>query len=470
MDKNSSLSSISPLDGRYGGKLGDFNELVSEAALIRYRVRVESAWLLHLAEQKDIGADVGLDTDCRKLLQSIFSDTAQIEPSEVKALEKKTNHDVKAVEYYLRSTLAEAGATDQTQAFVHFACTSEDINNLSYGMMLDDVRRLHLQPVMTSVLEALCDIAKRNAGLSMLSRTHGQSASPTTLGKEFSVFAWRLHRQLQQLTKVQIEAKMSGAVGHYNAHMVAYPHIDWIAVSKEFIEGHIGLKQNQVTTQIESHDSTIEYLDTIRRFNSILLGFCRDVWSYISIGYFSQKTKDGEVGSSTMPHKVNPIDFENAEGQLGIANGLLNHFAEKLLISRWQRDLSDSTVLRNVGVALGHSLLAYHSVLKGLDKLVVNKSRLTTDLDDSWEVLTEAVQTVMRRRGIADAYERLKDFSRGQPVDEAMLGRLIEATDELSERDKKLLKLLTPESYTGLAEQMTNRTLDKIAKELGEMQ
>jgi len=261
---------------------------------------------------------------------------------------------------------------------------------------------------------------------------------------------------------------MSGAVGHYNAHIVAYPEVDWIELSRSFIEERIGLKQNQITTQIENHDSTIEYLDSVRRFNSILLGFCRDIWSYISIGYFSQKTKEGEVGSSTMPHKVNPIDFENAEGQLGIANGLLNHFADKLLASRWQRDLSDSTVLRNIGVALGHSLLAYHSVMKGLGKLVVNQDRLASDLDQAWEVLTEPVQTVMRRRGVSDAYERLKSFSRGQVVSKQMLEQFIDSTKELSEQDKKLLKMLTPNNYTGLAAQMAEDTVKRIAKESGE--
>jgi len=463
--KNSNLSNISPLDGRYAGKLGNFNDFVSEAALICYRTRVEAAWLLHLARDKDVGADIELSRACQALLEEILSGTKELSPEVVKEFEQTTNHDVKAVEYYLRDLLKEAGASDKELAFLHFACTSEDINNLSYGMMLNEVRCSHVLPAMRSLIDAINSLATKYSDLPMLSRTHGQSASPTTLGKEMAVFSWRLHRQRTFLSSVQLEAKMSGAVGHYNAHAVAYPEVDWVEVSRLFIEDRIGLKQNQITTQIESHDSTIEYLDSIRRFNSILLGFSRDVWSYISIGYFSQKTKAGEVGSSTMPHKVNPIDFENAEGQLGIASGLLNHFADKLLISRWQRDLSDSTVLRNIGVALGHSMLAYQSVMKGLDKLVVNKGRLSSDLEQSWEVLTEPVQTVMRRRGVVDAYERLKNFSRGQAITKEMLEKLIDSTSELSAQDKKLLKMLTPENYTGLASQMATSTVERITEE-----
>jgi adenylosuccinate lyase len=372
----------------------------------------------------------------------------------VKTWEKTTNHDVKAVEYALRDLLLEAKATPRDLAMIHFACTSEDINNLSYALMLRDTRDHILLPWMESVIEALTHMCETLASTPMLSRTHGQTASPTTMGKELAVFAHRLQRQRLQLLSARFDGKMSGAVGNYNAHIAAYPEIDWPVFAKEFIEGRLGLDHNPLTTQIENHDGFVEYCDVIRRFSTIAIDLCRDMWGYISVGYFKQTLKAGEVGSSTMPHKVNPIDFENAEGNFGLACSLASHFGDKLPISRWQRDLSDSTVLRSFGSLAGHFLLALKSLHKGLSKVTVDRGRLEKDLDDSYEVLGEAIQTLMRRRGIPDAYERLKAATRGQAVTSQSLKDLVDSIDELTAQDKLYLKELTPASYTGLASRL----------------
>ena len=444
------LNAISPVDGRYLGKLQDLTDLVSESALIKARIKVEAHWLLYLAEHAEIQKDLVLTAPVKKALEGLSQSPADSAALKVKEIEATTNHDVKAVEYYIREVLLEAGADNKVLAFIHFACTSEDINNLSYGLILKDAREKSLIPTMDQIISHLSEMAVTHKETPMLSRTHGQTASPTTLGKECAVFAHRLQRQRVQLESLKILGKMNGAVGNYNAHLIAYPTIQWHEFSKGFIK-NLGLEQNPLTTQIENHDSMVEYFDCVKRFNTILIGFCRDIWSYISIGYFRQKPKEGEVGSSTMPHKVNPIDFENAEGNLGIANSLLGHFAEKLPISRWQRDLSDSTVQRAIGPAFGHSVLAYKSCLKGLHKLHVQEGTLLKDLDEAWEVLGEAVQTVLRRYGAHDAYEQLKKATRGQSVTKEALHDLIDSSAILPQEVKQTLKNLHPKDYTGCA-------------------
>ncbi len=454
-DLNQRLWAISSLDGRYGEHFGDLAPHVSEAALITYRVKVEAAWLLHLAEIPALATILKLKPEIKTLLTKYA--TEDLTPAllkEVKKFEETTNHDVKAVEYFLRKKLTEAKADNMVLSFLHFACTSEDINNLAYALMLNEVRNGLLLRQMDYILQELAIKADEYAALPMIARTHGQTASPTTLGKELAVFGHRLRKQRNIFAAVKLEAKVNGAVGNYNAHMAAFPKIDWPKVTKDFIEKRFGLSQNVLTTQIENHDSMIEYLDALRRFNTILLGFCRDTWSYISLGYFKQFMNKDEVGSSTMPHKVNPIDFENAEGNLGVAIAISQHLSEKLPISRWQRDLSDSTVLRVLGSLFGHSLLSYSSCQKGLAKISANKPRIAADTEPAWEVLAEAIQTVMRRYGVADAYERLKDISRGREVTKEMFFEIIEKCDELPAAAKADLKKLTPTSYTGIAEKL----------------
>ncbi|SMF22262.1 adenylosuccinate lyase [Pseudobacteriovorax antillogorgiicola] len=449
------LFAVSAVDGRYRSKVEELAPLTSEAGLIANRIRVEAAWLLHLDECPEIHGDLNLPASIKPVLAELVTGPSQEAFISVKDYEKTTNHDVKAVEYYLRDVLKNHGCDDQQLAFIHFACTSEDINNLSYALMLKDCRDQVLLPYMDRIIDDLKAKAKQTASLPMLSRTHGQTASPTTLGKEFAVFGHRLLKQRQSLAAVELEGKMSGAVGNYNAHISAYPSVDWHQLSRSFIEERLGLKQNPLTTQIENHDSMIAFTDLVKHFNTILIGFARDMWSYISIGYFKQQTKAGEVGSSTMPHKVNPIDFENAEGNLGIANGIASHLSDKLLISRWQRDLSDSTVQRVLGTLFGHALIAYKSTLKGLDKVLVNEERLREDLDQAWEVLAEPVQTVMRRYGIADAYERLKAATRGRPVDRDAIQSMIRDCQEIPVQAKQDLLALTPATYLGIAESLT---------------
>lgn len=459
------LDAISPLDGRYRNQLAGLDHFVSEAALIRYRLRVEAGWLLSLANEPALRSHLNLKPAVLALLQ-LWAETPPADAvTAVKQTERTTNHDVKAVEYVLREALTQAGADSQVLAFVHFACTSEDINNLAYALMLKDLREQRLVPLMDRLLADLTSKIEQYAAVPMLARTHGQSATPTTLGKELAVFAHRLWRLRQEFAGLSLDAKLNGAVGNYNAHLIAFPEVDWPRLSRRFIQDHLGLRQNPLTTQIESHDAMVAYVRIVEHFNTILIGFCRDIWAYISLGYFSQKAIAGEVGSSTMPHKVNPIDFENAEGNLGLANALAMHFAQKLPISRWQRDLSDSTVQRALGSLLGHSELAWRSLLKGLGKIAHEPQRMAADLEQAWEVLAEAVQTVMRRYGVADAYERLKAATRGQAqITRQDLMNLVEACPELPESAKQTLRDLTPASYLGCAAQLAMEFVTGVRK------
>ncbi len=448
------LTALSPLDGRYQGKLADLRPLMSEYGLIYFRVLVEVRWLIWLADTPEI-TELSLNDNARDLLEGIITNFSTEDAEEVKNLEKTTNHDVKAVEYFLQQKLANHA---ELIPFIHFSCTSEDINNVSYALMLSHARNQQLLPTLEKILDDLQSKTKAYADLPMLSRTHGQTASPTTLGKEFANVCARLNRQFQQLKQSPILAKFNGAVGNYNAHSCAYPDIDWPALNKRFIKS-LGLQWNAYTTQIEPHDYVAEILHILMRANTILIDLARDIWSYISIGYFAQKSIKSEVGSSTMPHKVNPIDFENAEGNLGLANALSDHLANKLPISRWQRDLTDSTVLRNLGAVVGYCLLSYQSLLKGLSKINANEERITSDLNQHWEVLAEAVQTVMRRHGISDAYEQLKAFTRGKAITEETIKLFIEQLS-LSDELKSELKELTPSSYIGHAVSLANKIGD----------
>ncbi|HEU5399526.1 MAG TPA: adenylosuccinate lyase, partial [Gammaproteobacteria bacterium] len=414
--ESSALTALSPLDGRYAGKTEKLRQLFSEYGLMRQRIRVEIAWFTALAGEAAIAEVPPLTDDAAGFLAGLTSGFDLKAAERIKEIESTTNHDMKAVEYYLKECMVERPAFKKVSEFVHFGCTSEDINNLSYGLMLQEGREQLLLPIMDRMIERLRALAHRYADHAMLSRTHGQPASPTTLGKELANVVFRLRRQRAQLKAVEILGKMNGAVGNYNAHLAAYPDVDWQAMSRRTVES-LGLVWSPYTIQIEPHDYMAEYFDALARFNTVLLDASRDIWGYISIGYFKQKPAAGEVGSSTMPHKVNPIDFENAEGNLGLANALLRHFAEKLPVSRWQRDLTDSTVQRNIGVGVGHSVLAYESFLKGLSKLEADAERMQADLDANWEVLAEAVQTVMRRHGVDEPYEKLKALTRGRRVD-----------------------------------------------------
>jgi adenylosuccinate lyase len=452
----SPLTAVSPLDGRYAEKTAALRPIASEWALIRYRLRVETAWLRALAAEPGVAELPAFSAAAEAALERIGDEFGEADARRVKEIERTTNHDVKAVEYFLRERLATAPELAGTSEFVHFACTSEDINNLSYALMLRDLRDEVLLPELDGVLGGLRALAERFADQPMLSRTHGQPASPTTLGKEVAVFVGRLVRQRRQIAGVEVLGKMNGAVGNYNAHLAAYPDVDWEALSQRFVES-LGLGWNPCTTQIEPHDWMAELCDALARANRVAIDFARDVWGYISLGYFRQRVVKGEVGSSTMPHKVNPIDFENAEGNLGVANALLSHLSEKLPISRWQRDLTDSTVQRNVGSAAGHCLIAYQSLRRGLGKLEVDRARLDADLEASWEVLAEAVQTVLRRHGVPDAYERLKALTRGQRIDREGLLRFVEGLP-LPEAEKKRLAALTPGAYTGNASVQARRT------------
>ncbi|GBE10217.1 adenylosuccinate lyase [bacterium BMS3Bbin12] len=443
------LTAVSPIDGRYGAKTDELRPLFSEYGLIHHRVLVEVRWLEALAEAPAIAEVAPLSDRARAILQGIADHFTLEDARRVKNIERTTNHDVKAVEYFLKEKIAGNAELEAVGEFFHFACTSEDINNLAYALMLRTARAQALLPPMDELIDVLRDLAHRYARRAMLSRTHGQPASPTTLGKELANFVHRLRRQRDQLAAVTLFGKMNGAVGNFNAHRVAYPEVDWPGFSARFVRG-LGLEWNPYTTQIEPHDYMVELFDAVARFNVILIDFCRDVWGYISLGYFHQRTVAGEVGSSTMPHKVNPIDFENAEGNLGLANALLRHLGEKLPISRWQRDLSDSTVLRNLGVGVAHCAIAYRSCLKGLAGLDVDDARLDADLDANWEVLAEAVQTVMRRHGVPRPYEQLKELTRGRRVDREVLRRFL-AGLEIPEEALRRLAELTPAGYTGNA-------------------
>ncbi len=446
------LSALSPLDGRYAAKAAPLRPIFSEYGLMHRRVRVEIAWLIAMADEPAIGEVPALSVGARTLLDTIAEDFSDADGERIKAIERTTNHDVKAVEYFIKEKIADHPELAQAKEFVHFACTSEDINNLAYGLMLRDARERVLLPALDRVIDALRAMAHAQAARPMLSRTHGQTASPTTLGKEIANVAARLVRQRRQIAGVELSGKINGAVGNYNAHLVAYPDVDWPAFAQRFVEA-LGLVFNPWTTQIEPHDCVAEIGDAMRRANTVLIDFSRDVWGYVSLGYFKQKLKEGEVGSSTMPHKVNPIDFENAEGNFGLANALFEHFSAKLPISRWQRDLTDSTVLRALGTAFGHSLIALDSLMKGLGKLEVNPARLEADLDASWEVLAEAVQTVMRRHGLPNPYEQLKTLTRGQGITRDSMHAFIGGLDLPADAKTRLLAL-TPASYAGLAERL----------------
>ena len=445
-----SLLALSPLDGRYAGKVEALRPIFSEFGLIAARVRVEVEWLLALAAEPGIVELEPLPAPAIARLRALSNEFSTADAARVKEIERTTNHDVKAVEYFIKERLKDDADLSAALEFVHFACTSEDINNLSYSLMLGRARETVLLPALDSLAATLRSLAHTHAALPMLSRTHGQTASPTTVGKEFANVLARLERQRGQLAGIQMLGKINGAVGNYNAHAVAYPDMDWPAFARRFVES-LGLDFNPYTTQIEPHDGIAELCDVQRRINIIAIDLCRDVWGYISQGYFKQSVKAGEVGSSTMPHKVNPIDFENAEGNFGIANSLLAHFSEKLPISRWQRDLTDSTVLRALGTGFGHSLIAFDSLARGLGKLSANNERLAADLDAAWEVLAEPVQTVMRQHGLANPYEQLKALTRGQGIDQAAMRGFIAGLD-LPESVRARLLALTPGSYVGLAE------------------
>jgi len=451
----SPLAALSPLDGRYARTAEPLRRFFSEQALIRYRVKVELAWLEALAAERGIREIKPFSPATKKAFSNLEKAFSEKDAEQIKAIEAETNHDVKAIEYWLRAKLAKNAEASKALEFIHFACTSEDINNLSYALMMAESRAQVMLPKLAEIADALRALAKRHAALPMLSRTHGQPASPTTLGKEMANFAHRLERAAARIAGVAVLGKANGAVGNYNAHSVAYPGVDWQRFSRRFVE-RLGLECNPYTTQIDPHDWLAELLDAYAHANSVLLDLDRDLWSYISIGYFRQKLKKGEVGSSTMPHKVNPIDFENSEGNIGVANALLRHLADKLPVSRWQRDLSDSTAQRNLGSALGHTLLAYASCLRGLAKLEADPRRLADDLDANWEVLTEAVQQVMRRHGIADAYDKLKDLSRGKRLERRQLAAFVKTLPIPAEAKQRLLAL-TPAKYTGLAEDLAKK-------------
>jgi len=453
---DSRLNALSPLDGRYADKCTDLAALFSEAALIARRVRIEAAWFGQLAGSGRFAPLSHPTAAVAARLESLARDLDEAGVARVKAIERETNHDVKAVEYFVREQLASAGATAAQLEFVHFACTSEDINNLAYALMLAEARERILLPAIAAVVAHLGGLAGRHASLAMLSRTHGQAASPTTLGKEAANFAERLARAAGAFRAVEILGKFNGAVGCFNAHVAADPAHDWRGESRRLIEG-LGLAANEFTTQIEPHDWIAADYDALARANTILVDLCRDAWGYVSLGYFAQKVVAGEVGSSTMPHKVNPIAFENAEGNAGLANAMLRHFSEKLPVSRWQRDLTDSTVMRNLGAALGHALLAWRSALAGLERIEPDAARIAGDLDGHWEVLAEAIQTVLRAHGVAGSYEKLKEFTRGRGVGADDLRRFV-ATLGLPKAARERLEKLTPASYTGLAEALARAT------------
>src|SRR5690554_2159939 len=442
------LTAVSPIDGRYGSRTTDLRPIFSEFGLIRARVEVEIRWLQHLARHPQIKEVAEFSTATNAQLDSIVANFNEQDALRVKAIEATTNHDVKAVEYFIKEKFAGNDELMAINEFVHFACTSEDINNLSHGLMLKAGREATL-PVMQKIADELRKLAHDNAAIPLLSRTHGQTASPSTVGKEMANVVYRLERQIKQIKAVELLGKINGAVGNYNAHLSAYPTLDWQTNAKDFVES-LGLVWNPYTTQIEPHDYIAELFDAIARFNTILIDFDRDVWGYISLGYFKQKTVEGEIGSSTMPHKVNPIDFENSEGNLGIANAIFNHLAVKLPISRWQRDLTDSTVLRNLGVGMGHSQIAYQASLKGISKLETNPERLAYDLDAAWEVLAEPIQTVMRRYQIEKPYEKLKELTRGKTITQQGMVEFIDSL-EIPEQAKQELKALTPANYIGNA-------------------
>ncbi len=448
------LTALSPIDGRYASKVEQLRPIFSEFGLIRYRVQVEVRWLQALANHPKIVEVNPFSEPANRKLESILNDFSKVDAERIKDIELTTNHDVKAVEYFLKEKIADVPVLEKVSEFIHFACTSEDINNLSYSLMLKEGREVILTQMQTCIA-AIKQCAVDNAAQLMLSRTHGQSATPTTVGKEFANVGVRLQRQAKQLATVELLGKINGAVGNYNAHAVAYPEVDWPEFARQFVES-LGLQFNAYTTQIEPHDYITEFFHALSRFNTILLDFDRDVWGYISLGYFKQKTVAGEVGSSTMPHKVNPIDFENSEGNLGLANALFGFLADKLPVSRWQRDLTDSTVLRNIGVGIAHTSIAIQATLKGIAKLEINPETIEADLNANWEVLAEPIQTVMRRYGIEKPYEKLKELTRGQRITQEQLREFIDKLD-IPDHAKAELMRLTPGRYTGYAEMLAKK-------------
>lgn len=450
----SSLTAVSPIDGRYGDKVSPLRAIFSEFGLLKFRVEVEVRWLQKLSSVTQIAEVPSFSPDANAYLDKIVAEFSVEDAQTIKNIERTTNHDVKAVEYFLKEKVAAIPELHAVTEFIHFACTSEDINNLSHALMLETARQHVILPEWRKVLSAVEALAAEYRDIPLLSRTHGQPATPSTLGKEMANVAYRLARQVTQLEQCEILGKINGAVGNYNAHIAAYPEVDWHQVSEEFVTA-LGIRWNPYTTQIEPHDYIAELFDCIARFNTIIIDFDRDIWGYIALNHFRQKTIAGEIGSSTMPHKVNPIDFENSEGNLGLANAVLQHLATKLPVSRWQRDLTDSTVLRNLGVGLGYALIAYQSTLKGISKLEVNQEKLLAELDQNWEVLAEPIQTVMRRYGIEKPYEKLKELTRGKRIDAQGMQQFIDNL-ALPEAEKVRLKAMTPANYLGRAIQLTD--------------
>lgn len=451
----SALTAISPVDGRYGSKTTELRGIFSEFGLLKYRVVVEVRWLQALSAESGIPEVPAFDDTSHALLNSIVDGFSEEDAQRIKDIERTTNHDVKAVEYFLKEKVANNPQLNAVNEFIHFACTSEDINNLSHALMLSEARAKVIQPYCQQLVDAIDNLATEYLSVPMMARTHGQPASPTTMGKEMANVKVRLQRQLKQIMSVEMLGKINGAVGNYNAHLSAYPDVDWHAFSEKFVTS-LGITWNPYTTQIEPHDYIAELFDAVSRFNTILLDFDRDVWGYIALGHFKQKTIAGEIGSSTMPHKVNPIDFENSEGNLGLANAVFQHLAAKLPVSRWQRDLTDSTVLRNLGVGVGYAIIAYQATLKGISKLQVNEQSLADELNDNWELLAEPIQTVMRRYGIEKPYEKLKELTRGKKVNQQIIAEFIDGLS-LSAEVKTELKKLTPSNYIGLAEELTQK-------------
>lgn len=450
----SSLTAVSPVDGRYGDKVSALRTIFSEYGLLKFRVQVEVRWLQKLAACAEIKEVPAFDADANAFLDKIVAEFTEEDAQRIKTIERTTNHDVKAVEYFLKEKVEAVPALQAVSEFIHFACTSEDINNLSHALMLQTARQDVVLPYWRKIIDSIKGLALEYRDILLLSRTHGQPATPSTVGKEFANVAYRMERQFRQFERVEIMGKINGAVGNYNAHIVAYPEVDWHVFSEEFVTS-LGIIWNPYTTQIEPHDYIAELFDCVARFNTILIDFDRDIWGYIALNHFKQKTIAGEIGSSTMPHKVNPIDFENSEGNLGIANALFQHLASKLPISRWQRDLTDSTVLRNLGVGLGYALIAYQATMKGISKLEVNQAHLLDELDHNWEVLAEPIQTVMRRYGIEKPYEKLKELTRGKRVDAAGMQTFIDSL-ALPEEEKTRLKAMTPANYIGRAATMVD--------------
>ncbi len=445
----SSLTAVSPIDGRYSDKVSALRSIFSEFGLLKFRVKVEVRWLQKLAACAEVKEVPPFNTDANAYLDKIVSAFNEQDAQRIKIIERTTNHDVKAVEYFLKEKVEHIPALHAVSEFIHFACTSEDINNLSHALMLQTARQDVILPMWRQIIDSIKTLAHQHRNVPLLSRTHGQPATPSTIGKEFANVAYRMERQFRQLSQVEILGKINGAVGNYNAHIVAYPEVDWHQFSEDFVTS-LGIHWNPYTTQIEPHDYIAELFDCVARFNTILIDFDRDIWGYIALNHFKQKTIAGEIGSSTMPHKVNPIDFENSEGNLGLSNAVLSHLASKLPVSRWQRDLTDSTVLRNLGVGLGYALIAYQATLKGISKLEVNQSHLLAELDHNWEVLAEPIQTIMRRYGIEKPYEKLKELTRGKRVDAAGMQAFIDGL-ALPEEEKTRLKAMTPANYIGRA-------------------